>query len=229
MENEIWKPLECWIDKKSNDEKEFYRNNYMISNLGNIKSLKNDKILNQVINPKGYSQCCLVYMKNGKKSYWNFRVHKAVALQFLNNPNNLPDLNHKDGNKQNNNVSNLEWIDNIGNMKHAFKNNLRFSSFWDKIEKIKCIETGKEFYTEQEAKDYYNIRSSGQFSEYLSHKIGKSRKGYYKSCGKNPINNDPLHWLLIDKNGDEYTPEEYDLYKTKIEIEKSKEDELERE
>lgn len=229
MENEVWKPLECWIDKKSDDEKDYYRNNYMISNFGNIKSLKNNKILNQFINSKGYSYCCISYIKNGKRSFWSFRVHKAVALQFLNNPNNLPNINHKNGNKQNNNVSNLEWINHIENIKHAFKNNLRFSAFWDNIEKIKCIETGKVFYTAQEAQNYYNIRSSGNFSVYLSHKIRKDRKGYYKSCGKHPLSNQPLHWLLIDKDGNEYTPEEYDLYKTKIEIEKSKESELERE
>ena len=55
----------------------------------------------------------------------NIAVHRAVALAFLPNPNNLSDVNHIDGNKLNNNVCNLEWVTRSDNLKHAFASGLR--------------------------------------------------------------------------------------------------------
>lgn len=98
--------------------------NYMISNLGRVKSLNyhntgKEKIRKLSINHKGYYQIDL--WKNGK--YEAFRIHRLVAEAFIPNPNNLPCVNHKDENKQNNFVyinedgtvdlekSNIEWCD----------------------------------------------------------------------------------------------------------------------
>ena len=50
----------------------------------------------------------------------NIILHKAVAYTFLENPNNLPEVNHKDGNKGNNNVNNLEWCTSSYNQQHKF-------------------------------------------------------------------------------------------------------------
>ena len=52
-------------------------------------------------------------------------VHRIVALAFLNNPNGLPEVNHIDGDKSNNNVANLEWVSRSDNTKHAIKLGLR--------------------------------------------------------------------------------------------------------
>lgn len=63
-------------------------------------------------------------------SLWNkgkehkFSIHKLVAIKYLDNPNNYQIINHKDGNKLNNNVDNLEWCNLSENVKHAYKNNL---------------------------------------------------------------------------------------------------------
>ena len=70
---------------------------------------------------KGYYRCCL--SKNGNNK--TVKVHRIVAETFIPNPNNLAQVNHIDGNKQNNNVDNLEWCSQSENMKHAYKNGLK--------------------------------------------------------------------------------------------------------
>lgn len=64
--------------------------------------------------------------KNGKDK--RYKVHRLVAEHFIPNPDNLPQVNHKDGNKHNNNINNLEWVSQSDNMKHAYENGLQFSS-----------------------------------------------------------------------------------------------------
>lgn len=61
--------------------------------------------------------------KSGKKV--SLKVHRVVAEAFIPNPTRLPQVNHKDGNKQNNNVENLEWVDNKTNQIHALANGLK--------------------------------------------------------------------------------------------------------
>ena len=107
---------------------------YQVSNLGRVKSIdrytkargneiihRKEKLLKDFINKKGYKQVTL-YGDNG--SIKTMRVHKLVAEAFIKNKDNLPQVNHKDGNKLNNVVSNLEWITNYDNMQHAIQNGL---------------------------------------------------------------------------------------------------------
>lgn len=94
--DEIWKPISG------------YENLYEISNLGNIRSHHNYRSKNHLITPRlkqGYYQIGL--RKNSKRKW--FLVHRLVAKTFISNPNNLPCVNHKDENKLNNSVENLEW------------------------------------------------------------------------------------------------------------------------
>ena len=110
--------------------------NYQISNFGRVKSkgryrkvgIKNvDKvyrkefIINGYINKKGYKQVTL-YDKNGKPK--TMRIHRLVAMNFIDNKNNKSQINHKDGNKLNNHVNNLEWCSDIENKHHAIENGL---------------------------------------------------------------------------------------------------------
>ena len=79
--------------------------NYNVSNLGNIKNITNDKMLNPCVKG-GYYHISLVNDTNKQ----NFKVHRLIALAFIENPENKSDVNHKDKNKLNNHLSNLEWM-----------------------------------------------------------------------------------------------------------------------
>ena len=102
---EIWKDIEG------------YEGLYQVSNLGRVRSLtRNRRGRNNAPNPiQGrilkqhtcFGYCYISLCKNRK--YKGFRVHRLVAHAFIPNPDNLPQVNHKDENKTNNCVDNLEW------------------------------------------------------------------------------------------------------------------------
>lgn len=99
-----------------------YEGLYQISNLGNVKSFKpvsNGRNLKPVYR-KGYATITL--RKNGVSKI--HRIHRLLAEAFIPNPKNLAEVNHIDGNKLNNNLSNLEWCTHLENMRHAFNTGL---------------------------------------------------------------------------------------------------------
>jgi len=96
-----------------------------VSTFGNIETIKHRwehlrdwKPLNQHVNNSGYMVVSI--SRKGLKL-----VHRLVAETWLENPDFLPEINHIDGDKLNNNVSNLEWSTRSKNIKHAYDNNLR--------------------------------------------------------------------------------------------------------
>jgi uncharacterized protein YerC len=95
--------------------------NYGISEDGKIWSYKRKIFLKPKIDKDGYFEVCL--RKNNKGKY--FRVHRLVGFAYILNIENKPMINHKDGNKQNNNYSNLEWVNNSENVRHAIENKLQ--------------------------------------------------------------------------------------------------------
>lgn len=143
---EIWKPLKG------------YEGYYEISNLGKVKSIKRykknksklqiveEKILSLYTNPKnGY---VYVYLcKDGK--YKNVRLHRLVAENFIDNKNNYPQVNHIDGDKTNNVVSNLEWCTASYNIKDLHKRNGTYMKDKEIIESYKkyknCSKVAKVF------------------------------------------------------------------------------------
>jgi hypothetical protein len=127
LENEIWKPT-------------FVNPYYLVSNKGRIKtldrpiwckvnqsySIRKGKILTaNNHNTKRYWRIGIPSETGNKASKKLYPIHRLVATAFLPNPNNLPQINHIDGNKDNNCVENLEWCDNTYNQRHAIEHGLK--------------------------------------------------------------------------------------------------------
>ena len=106
--DEIWRDIEG------------YEGLYKISNKGRVKSLYkgSERILKLWDNGRGYLR---VYLTKENTSKY-IRVHRLVARAFIPNPHNLPEVNHKDENKKNNYVENLEWCDRRYNVNYGSRN-----------------------------------------------------------------------------------------------------------
>lgn len=91
--------MEIWKDIKG------YEGLYQVSNMGRVRSLKNKIILKPIKNTNGYLK---VNLYNNRKMK-TFLIHRLVALAFISNTENKPQVNHKDENKTNNCMNNLEW------------------------------------------------------------------------------------------------------------------------
>ena len=150
---------------------------YLISNYGQIFSVeKKMKLIPQIAKRGGYLVIKISY--SGKKKC--VKIHRLVAESFLENNLNKPQVNHIDGNKINNHVSNLEWCTSSENLKHAYATGLNKGNKEYTSVRIlaKNLTTGdkKEFSSIREAG-----RSLGVFGQNicsnLSGKI-KSVKGY---------------------------------------------------
>ena len=109
------------VDKEIWKDVVGYEGLYKVSNFGRVKSLprngtvKYEKLLRQKVSKKGY--CTVALSKHGKIKYK--MVHRLVAEAFLDNPKDLPQVNHKNENKLKNYVDNLEWCDAHYNMTYG--------------------------------------------------------------------------------------------------------------
>lgn len=104
---------------------------YAVSNKGHIMNIRTGRILKTRINHNGYEYVQLSEKKEGKRNYF---IHRLVAFAFINNPELKPYINHKDGNKLNNSVENLEWCTAKENDTHA-----RVMKLKDQNKPIKAI------------------------------------------------------------------------------------------
>jgi predicted XRE-type DNA-binding protein len=121
MENEIWKDI--IINGKIT--------NYMVSNMGNILRKEHTQpVWNRYQHANRTYPEKIIKQANDKDGYKlinigiSRRVHRLVAQAFLSNPNNLPQVNHKNGIKSDNRVENLEWVSMSGNTRHAYDTSL---------------------------------------------------------------------------------------------------------
>ena len=95
---------------------------YEISNYGKIRNIKSGRILKQYLDRNG--RYAIRLRCKGKRKLHGFSLSRLVATAFIPNFDNLPQVNHIDGDPRNNCVDNLEWCDESYNIQHAYNNNL---------------------------------------------------------------------------------------------------------
>lgn len=165
--SELKKQADKWVGIKGTN------GFYQVSNTGQVRSFNGagrypkrstkPKMLSPYLNKKrGY---CYVSVQLPKHK--NRAVHRLVAEHFIDNPKNKPQVNHKDCNKQNNSVENLEWVTPLENVNHAISNNRKPKYNWQthrvcKInpeiaQEIKQLK-GKKYY--REIAEIYGIKYS---------------------------------------------------------------------
>ena len=104
---EIWKPVVGWEGR------------YEVSNLGNVRNCRTGKLRSFNLTPEGYEWLTLTRYEDHKRTQKWYTVHSLVANAFLPNPSGLPEIDHKDGNRVNNKVDNLEWVTRSENQRRA--------------------------------------------------------------------------------------------------------------
>lgn len=181
---------EIWKDIKS------YEGLYQVSNLGRVKHLEftrpnlltggvstiKEKMLKQRLTPFGYYTVSL--SKNGKKRL--YFVHRLVAEAFILNPDNLPIINHKDENKVNNYIDNLEWCDHLYNSNYGTRNKRLSETKTNNTyntKQVLCIETGIIYPSIREAE-----RQTGIANTHIA--ACCTHKPHYKTAGG-------YHWKYV--------------------------------
>ena len=155
---EIWKDVEG------------YEGLYQISNLGKVRN--KNQLIKSFPDKLGYRNVFL--FKSNKKQ--TKKLHRLVAQAFIENPNNYPIINHKNGIKNDNRIENLEWTTYKNNSIYAVKNGLI------KTKKVMCLETHKIYESIKEAS-----KEVGVFDGHIT----KVCKGQRKTTGG-------FHWAYIE-------------------------------
>lgn len=174
-----------------------YEGLYQASSIGRIRSMdryKDNHTKKQFIKGKilkigddthGYNQ--VVLSKNGKVK--TFKVHRLVAMTFLENTQNKKDINHKNGNRKDNRIENLEWCSRSYNLWHMYNvlgNSPRIAA------PVQCIETGKKYRSCLEAEKDTGINNA-RINAAARHKVVT-----YPSGKQNIITKaGEFHWRLI--------------------------------
>lgn len=154
-----------------------YEDWYEVSNLGRVKSIDKRKILKTDIGKKGYERVGLT--KDFKRK--TFNVHKLVALAFIDNPLNKPQINHINGIKTDNRVKNLEWCTAKENVIHAVKNGLKVAKKGFECTSSKSVE--QYDFKGNLIKVYGSINEAERETGVKHQSIISNLKGRYKKAG----------------------------------------------
>lgn len=160
--------------------------NYSVSDTGEVRNDGTGKIKSNVTTDHGYEKVDL-YSESKRKT---MRVHRLVAQAFVDNPDNKPQVNHKDGNKHNNTPDNLEWTTAKENMEHASRNGLtshiphygmlgkKNPNGGAKGRPVKIVETGEVFASAAEAERQTGVSDSSIF-DCIQGRTHKTRAGTF--------------------------------------------------
>ena len=185
LEGEVWRDIEG------------LEGLYAVSNLGRVKSL--DRVLPHKMHGTWHIRERLMKLSltgpgdkdhkyvnatlnAGRGKTVSVRVHRAVAIAFIPNPENKPEVNHIDGNKKNNRASNLEWVTPQENVDHAWSHGLCENVGKKNAHPVVCVETGTVYPSVIAAESAYGLARSA---------IGHAIKHGHKSAG--------YHWAYIQK------------------------------
>jgi len=156
--------------------------NYFVTKEGLVFSSKTKKFLKFSYDQQGYQRVGL-YIGNYKTK--TIKVHRLVAETFIDNIENKKDVNHIDGNKANNNISNLEWCTRSENIKHAFKNGLKIVT-QNQIEGVKK-RFSKQIVDKSNGKIYNSLKDA-------SIDLNVNYSTLKNNFRKNRINKTTLRW-----------------------------------
>ena len=144
-----------------------YKGEYEIKKNGRVWSYKRKKFLKPMLTMDGYHRVSL-YKEGKRKTYY---IHRLVAQTFIPNPEGLPEVNHKDEDKSNNCVENLEWMSKIDNINYGTGSK---RSAEKRSKPIYCVELDKVFKSGKEAARELGLNNSH---------ITSCCKGRYKTTG----------------------------------------------
>ena len=180
MQEEIWKDIEGYEDL------------YQVSNLGRVRRLKfinkttnkyQERIVAITDNGEGYKIVSLC--KNGKRK--NYYIHRLIATYFIPNKENKLEINHIDGNKNNNNINNLEWCTRSENLIHAYNHKLRTApmSMLGKCGKLDGISIPVKMYdlNNHFIKEFESANIASKETNICYASIKKCRCGKQKTAG----------------------------------------------
>ena len=152
-----------------------YEGLYEVSNKGNVRNVRRNTLLRLQKTNNGYIQVWLY--KNGIRT--GLRVHRLVAKAFLLNPENLTEVNHKDEDKTNNNVDNLEWCNrkynvNYGSRKDKVKDTAIKNGYWTGLSKEEYMKEYRE--KNREKNREYREKNREKTREYNREYYEKNRE-----------------------------------------------------
>lgn len=137
----------------------FGTSSYEVYSDGRVYSLQKSRFLPLFDNSKGYLGCNLYDGSKAKRYY----IHRLVAEMFIPNTESLPDINHKDGNKSNNDWCNLEWMSRLDNMRHAHSTGL-FKKYKENMDTNQNQWVGKKNSTREVIEVLHTKTTSGNYA-----------------------------------------------------------------
>ncbi len=155
-----------------------YEGLYAITSCGKVWSYISKKFLKPKID-RGYFKVHL-YKDKKQKSYY---IHRLVAEAYIPNPENLPEINHKDEIKSNNSIKNLEWCTGLYNLQYGTRVERMAKK---RGKKIICVETGEVFDSQKEAAERYGLNQGN---------LSRVCRGILQTCGG-------YHWRFVEEADD---------------------------